>query len=394
MARGKTKVWTMTNGLVRRGTRSLVTAAALLACTAIPAAARAATPPNSSVGLHPSGAITSSAPAFVWAGVPEATYYFLWIDDDNGTAFRHWYTAADVGCALTSGDCTISPGVSLSGGTWWVQTWNASGGYGQWSAARSYTVSNGTATRMRVLQWNLHHGVGTDGVYDINRIATWIAAMTPDVVMLNEVERNDFWGHEDQPARYEALLESKTGRTWYSLFVQEFGDWTAAGKGHLILSRYPIQATARQAISYDRAIGQATVTVNGRNINLIVTHLDPYDKTIRLQQANEVMAWAAGFAENRILAGDMNAWPDQTSILQYNTGYSDSWTVAEAAGGAHPIAGISPAGATKNGRIDYIFYSKGAAFLRAVDSKVYDTRDAGGVMPSDHRPVVTTFEVR
>jgi len=27
-------------------------------------------------------------------------------------------------------------------------------------------------------------------------------------------------------------------------------------------------------------------------------------------------------------------------------------------------------------------------------SRVYDTRDANGVMPSDHRPVLTQFEVR
>jgi hypothetical protein len=27
-------------------------------------------------------------------------------------------------------------------------------------------------------------------------------------------------------------------------------------------------------------------------------------------------------------------------------------------------------------------------------SQVYDTRDANGIMPSDHRPVLTTFEVR
>ena len=41
---------------------------------------------------------------------------------------------------------------------------------------------------LRVLQWNLHHGVGTDGRYDLERIAGWMAAMKPDIVLLNEVE--------------------------------------------------------------------------------------------------------------------------------------------------------------------------------------------------------------
>jgi endonuclease/exonuclease/phosphatase family metal-dependent hydrolase len=68
--------------------------------------------------------------------------------------------------------------------------------------------------------------------------------------------------------------------------------------------------------------------------------------------------------------------------------------VAESHGTAQAVAGVSPSGATKNGRIDYIFYSKGASQLVLESSKVYDTRDASGHMASDHRPVVSTFEVR
>ena len=86
--------------------------------------------------------------------------------------------------------------------------------------------------RLRVLQWNLHHGVGTDGRYDIARLASWMARMNPDVVTLNEVEKHTYWGREDQPARYAALLGQLTGRRWHALFSQEFGDWDANGKGH------------------------------------------------------------------------------------------------------------------------------------------------------------------
>jgi endonuclease/exonuclease/phosphatase family metal-dependent hydrolase len=250
------------------------------------------------------------------------------------------------------------------------------------------------AVKLRVLQWNLHHGVGTDGRYDIGRIASWMARMKPDVIMLNEVEKNTYWGHEDQPARYEALMEQLTGRRWYALFSQEFGDWSANGKGHLILSTYPLEWTAREAISYDRAIGAAGITVNGRSLSLIVTHLDPESHSRRLTQAKEVTGWSASLAENRILTGDMNAWPDQTSIAQLNTQYRDSWTDATNKGTAIQFSGLSPDGATKNGRIDYIFFSKGAANLRVLQSQVFDTRDANNVRPSDHRPVLTTFEVR
>jgi len=190
------------------------------------------------------------------------------------------------------------------------------------------------------------------------------------------------------------LLQQKTGVTWYYVFAQEFGQWNANGKGNLILSRYPISIADRYELvrNADRSIGMAQITVNSRDITLISTHLDPYDATLRLTQAKEVTGWAAVQPENRIITGDMNAWPDQTSIAHLSSLYKDSWTVALAAGTATAFSGNN--GETKSGRIDYIFYSNNSPNLVVKSSRVYDTRDANGVMPSDHRPVLTVFEVR
>lgn len=260
--------------------------------------------------------------------------------------------------------------------------------------------TSGTPVRLRVLMWNLKHGTGTDGRYDIDRLATWMARMTPDVIVLVEVERYTSWGNEDQPARYKAMLEAKTGRRWYSHFSQEFGQWTSNGKGLQILSVYPFDSVGQTTITPSSGLGwagalsQAAITVNGRLLNFLHTHLDPYDQAMRLTQARDVLAWGTAFAENRILTGDMNAWPDQTSIAEINRTYYDSWSVAAANGTSSAPADISPYGATRNGRIDYIFYSKAAPNLRVIDSEVWETRDASGYMPSDHRPVITTFEVR
>ena len=254
--------------------------------------------------------------------------------------------------------------------------------------------TSSTAKSLRVLQWNTHHGgVGTDGVYDPNRLATWAAKMTPDVIMFNEIEKNDYWGNQDQPELYKSLLQQKTGKTWYYVFAQEYGQWTSNGKGNLILSTYPINTSARYELvnNYDRSIAMVNITVNGRSISFLLTHLDPYDSTLRLTQATEVTNWAFNEPENRILTGDMNAWPDQSSIAYYDQNYYDSWVVATNNGTAVAFSGNN--GETKKGRIDYIFYSKRSANLTVKSSQVYDTRDANGIMPSDHRPVVTTFAV-
>jgi endonuclease/exonuclease/phosphatase family metal-dependent hydrolase len=178
------------------------------------------------------------------------------------------------------------------------------------------------------------------------------------------------------------------------VFAQEFGQWSSNGKGNLILSRYPINVKDRYELvqNADRSIAMATITVNNHDVTLISTHLDPYDQSLRLAQAREVTGWAAAQPENRIITGDMNAWPDQSSIGQFNSLYNDSWTVAANNGTATAFAGNN--GETKNGRIDYIFYSKGASNLSVKSSQVVDTRDANGDMPSDHRPVLTVFNVR
>ena len=257
-----------------------------------------------------------------------------------------------------------------------------------------------TGVKLKVMEWNIHHGVGSDGAYNIDRLATWMARINPDVILLNEVEKYTSWGNEDQPERFRSLLQAKTGRTWYKHFAQEFGSWTSNGKGHLILSTYRFDSVNYVAITPSSglrgagAASQATITVNGRTINFILSHLDPYDQSMRLTQARDVIRWASGFAENRIISGDMNAWPDQTSIAELNKTYNDAWTVAASKGTATGISGITPFGATKKGRIDYIFSSKNAPNLVVLSAATPDTRDSSGYMPSDHRPVVVTFDVR
>ena len=73
--------------------------------------------------------------------------------------------------------------------------------------------------------------------------------------------------------------------------------------------------------------------------------------------------------------------------------YVDSWAQAQADGTAVAYPG-NTAGNTRNSRIDYIYYSKGATVLQLKSSQVFDVRDSNGVMPSDHRPVMSVFTVK
>jgi endonuclease/exonuclease/phosphatase family metal-dependent hydrolase len=251
--------------------------------------------------------------------------------------------------------------------------------------------STTTGTTLKVLQWNTHHGgVGTDGKYDPNRLATWIAKFTPDIISLNEVEYYTGYGNEDQPAKFASLLKSKTGRTWYYKFVTATG--AAKGNGNLILSRFPLDAKVSHYFSYDRAAAQVTIHVNGRAINFISTHLDADSTARRLTQIGQLTSWAAGVAEQRIIAGDFNAWPGTSEYSKMLAKYYDAWAEGVKKGISVAYAG-NTAGNTRNSRIDYVFYSHGASALVLKKVQVFDTRTSG-VMPSDHRPVMATFTVK
>ncbi|CAN5659637.1 hypothetical protein BH23ACI1_BH23ACI1_01290 [soil metagenome] len=250
--------------------------------------------------------------------------------------------------------------------------------------------STGSAT-VRFVHWNIHHGVGTDGVYNLDRIATWIAKTNPNVVSLNEVERFTSWGNEDQPARFAALLKAKTGKTWHYHFASKSG--TANGQGNLLLSTFPIEASASRILSFTRSVAQIRIVVNGRNLNVFSTHLDADSASRRATQMTELKSWMLQFPEQRFVGGDFNTWPSAGEITSMTVTYFDVWAEAVQAGTAVAYSGNTN-GATRNNRIDYVFLSKGATSTAIKGAQVFDVRDASGVMPSDHRPLLAILEVK
>jgi endonuclease/exonuclease/phosphatase family metal-dependent hydrolase len=263
--------------------------------------------------------------------------------------------------------------------------------YGSSAPAPSTTTST-----LKVLHWNTHYGIGYyDGVYNIDRIAAWVASVNPDVVSLNEVEKYvSGHGNEDQPARYAAMLGAKTGQTWYYHFAQRYGGWSSNGGGNLILSRFPIGATANLEMDCNRSAGLATIAVNGRNVNVVSTHLDSQTSSCRVSEIAEILPWLRTFSSPRIFAGDFNASPGNSILAPIWAEYIDGWVAADATGTAVDYAGNTRYGATHNYRIDYILMARDSSTLVVKSARVYDARDASGVRMSDHKPLMVTFEVR
>jgi endonuclease/exonuclease/phosphatase family metal-dependent hydrolase len=265
--------------------------------------------------------------------------------------------------------------------------------YGQTTTRSSQPVSGSSiSTTLRVLQWNSQHGgIGTDGVLDPGRFIRKAASFKPDIFSINEVERYDSYANYDGPAKLAALMKQVTGETWYYKFATNYG--SANGRGNMILSRFPFVATGVRLLGHNGAVVDATVNVNGRTINVSSTHLY-YDSTSwRLDQIGDLLPWERGLAESRIVVGDFNAQPTTTESATMRVTYVDSWAQAQSDGTAIAYPD-NPTGKTRNSRIDYIYYSKGATTLKLVSSQVFDVRDANGVQPSDHRPVLSVFTIR
>jgi endonuclease/exonuclease/phosphatase family metal-dependent hydrolase len=294
------------------------------------------------------------------------------LDGSTSESYRSYYTPAD---------SSNRPSLQVT--------------YGGSSNTTSGGSSNTGGSTLRVLEYNVHHGgYGTDGVYDAVRVINWIVKMNPDIISLCEMEKNTGWVSADGVALYKALLEQKTGVKWYTWDAQDYGDWTASGIRNAIISRIPFSATYRHEFSVgkDRTVGGVSISVNGRNINFMSTHFDPDSASNRNKQASELVAYAKGFAEDRIILGDFNDQPDKTSMLTMKSAYHDGWAEAVKMG-VQKSAPDNPNGYTRNSRIDFVFYSHNEGHLTLKSVQVVDTRDSNGYMPSDHRPLLAVFSV-
>jgi len=257
-----------------------------------------------------------------------------------------------------------------------------------------------TSSTFKVLSWNISFGKGTDNIQNWDRIASWIANFNPDLVGLCEMPPGDI-------PTLLSLLSQKTGRSWYSYFIDKY---PGVSEGNLILSKYGFISTSGQYLSYQRSVAQATVSIGGRTVNFFATHLDPDSSGVRYQQVGELMSFTSGFSEQRIVVGDFNAGPDTSESIRMTGSFYDSWMGGMNAGTAvaYPDNPVWAQTRTRRGRIDYVFYSLGAGGLYLRGTQIPDTRDLSntnvvvylgtlddkGVRPSDHNPMIATFDIR
>jgi endonuclease/exonuclease/phosphatase family metal-dependent hydrolase len=233
---------------------------------------------------------------------------------------------------------------------------------------------------LRVLTYNIHHGEGTDGRFDLARLAGVVAGVQPDLVALQEVDEGT-----ERANGVDELAELARLTRLHAVFGKAM-DYLGGGYGVAVLSRWPVLHThndplptladhePRTALTVEVAAG------DGRpRIEFTSTHLDQSrDPESRLAQArylNERLVREDGQAT--ILAGDLNARPD-TDVIGL---LEEHWTNPRAA----DPAPVTPTGRPRS-RVDYVLVRPVSSW-RVVESSIVDDSVA-----SDHRPVLVVLE--
>lgn len=239
--------------------------------------------------------------------------------------------------------------------------------------------------RLRVLTYNIHHGEGTDGKLDLERIAEVIKQANPDLVALQEVDREtQRTNRVDQAARLGELTEMP------HYFAQAM-PYQGGGYGNAMLSKTSDYLAYGETIPLKsppdhepRSVGIAEIDPWGEDEPIVVfatTHFSNETGATRYFQAKQLTKdiifspWRTA-----IFAGDFNFTPGSDPYNELiKTGWVDT---AAAFGNPQPT---SPAGNPRS-RIDYIFV-RPADRWRVIDVQVLDEPIA-----SDHRPVLVELE--
>jgi endonuclease/exonuclease/phosphatase family metal-dependent hydrolase len=247
---------------------------------------------------------------------------------------------------------------------------------------------------LRVMSFNILHGAGEDGVFDLARTAAAIRAQHPDVVGLQEVDQH--WGDRSDFTDEPAELARQLGMHAFFGAIYDLPPLTPGAPdrryGVALLSRYPIVHAVDHEITRlstqdpnpvpapAPGFPEIVINVRGALVHVFDTHLDYRgDPTVRRMQVADTVAIMRAAGGQQVLVGDFNAeWdaPELAGLHDY--GLVDAWTATGQDGGD-----TYPADAPTV-RIDHITVSPGIGVLRA---SVPDIR------ASDHRPVVADVVV-
>jgi endonuclease/exonuclease/phosphatase family metal-dependent hydrolase len=233
-------------------------------------------------------------------------------------------------------------------------------------------------TTFRVMTYNVHSCVGTDGKFEPERIAEVIARAGADVVALQELDVGQ--------ARTRGVHQPE----WLARKLDMSVHFTAARAcndgqyGNALLTRHPFSVFAEGALARRRdevrAVQWLKVSVAGLEVSVLNTHLSIYFRERMLQIEQLLGAEWLARAERSVplvICGDLNSSRFSLVYRKLRRNLVD----AQRANGASAL----PTWPSRFPvlRIDHVFASRSLEVTRCEV-----TRDALSMVASDHLPLV------
>ena len=236
---------------------------------------------------------------------------------------------------------------------------------------------------LKVLTYNIHHGAGTDGVLDLERIAQVIEKSGADVVGLQEVDKH--WSARsnwvDQSAWFAQRVHMHVAYAANLDLAPVNPGEPRRQYGTAVLSRYPIKDFHNTFLPMypgqeQRGLAEATIKVRGKTLRFANTHLTHNNNAERLDQAKKVVELLSTSQQPTLLVGDLNARSDAPEITTLTAEWQDTWPEV-GVGPGYTIEADNP-----TARIDYILHTP---TIRPTSATVITTN------ASDHLPVLATL---
>ena len=159
---------------------------------------------------------------------------------------------------------------------------------------------------IRLVTWNVHSFIGTDGVHDPKRTARIIRALDPDVLALQEVDSRDR-PHNGMDI-FSYLKKAIGGHAMEAKSIST----TDGHYGQMLISRWPLHNPRIHDISVDgrepRRVMEAHMDLHFGPLRVIATHLglDRKERRMQFSALAEISRTDAGTP--RVLMGDFNDW--------------------------------------------------------------------------------------
>ncbi len=239
-------------------------------------------------------------------------------------------------------------------------------------------------TRLRVMTYNIHVGVGMDKRQDLARIAEVIRRARVDLVGLQEVDRG-----VERTGRVDEIRELARLTGMEYAFAHNL-NYQGGQYGVAVLSRFPILSIDHRRYlntreAERRGFVRVEVEVKGRRLSFVTTHLDWQHEDGREYEARQLLDALAAIHQPLVVTGDFNEEPEAGAYrLMLKAGFADAWAQSRAGTSEHAGEGMTyPADKTSK-RIDYVFYRVDGT-IRTRAATVLDTQ------ASDHRPLVVVL---